>query len=79
LTVKDIGGFAINQILLIGELGAENSELIKTHAATAPTGSTVTLAANLVYAHPIDTPITVLIYDQFEISHSVTETGTKTT
>jgi len=78
LTVKDISGFAINQILLIGELGAENSELIKTHTATAPTGSTITLVANLVYAHPIDTPITVLIYDQFEISHSVTSTGTKT-
>lgn len=79
LTVKDIGGFAINQILLIGELGAENSELIKTHTATAPTGSTITLVANLIYTHPIDTPITVLIYDQFEISHSTTIAGVKTT
>jgi len=79
LTVKDISGFAINQILLIGELGAEDSELIKTHAATAPTGSTITLASNLVYAHPIDTPITVLLYDQFELSHSTSIAGTKTT
>jgi hypothetical protein len=47
LTVGNIKNFAINQILLIGELGDENSEIIKTHTATAPTGSTITLLSAL--------------------------------
>ena len=43
LTVKNITGFAINQILVIGNFGNEGAEVIKTHASTAPTGSTITL------------------------------------
>ncbi len=62
LTVLNINKFAINKILLIGELGDEQSEIIKTHASSAPSGSTVTLAANLV----------------FELSHATTVGGSKT-
>ena len=79
LTVKGIGGFAINQILLIGELGAEDSEIIKTHSSTAPTENTITLASNLQFTHPVYTKITVILYDQVEFSNSSTITGTKTT
>lgn len=79
ITVKSILSFAINQILLIGELGAEDSEIVKTHASTAPTGSTITLTANLSFAHPVRTKVTVLIADQVEITHSTNEAGTTKT
>jgi len=77
LTVKSITGFAVNQILLIGELGAEDSEIIKTHSATEPTESTIELASDLQFAHSVYTKITILLYDQVEFSHSVTETSAK--
>jgi hypothetical protein len=78
LTVKNIYGFAVNQILVIGEIGNEGSEIIKTHNSTAPTGSTITLASNTVFAHSSSTPITVLAYDQAEFSSAATVTGAKT-
>ena len=77
LTVKNINNFAINQVLLIGKLGAEGSEIIKTHASTAPSGTTVTLAANLANTHPIYTKVTVILFDQIEFSHTTTATGAK--
>lgn len=77
LTAQSITGFAINQILLIGEFGDETAEIIKTHAATAPTGSTITLASNLAFNHPQDTKVYILDYDQVEISHAATEAGAK--
>lgn len=77
LTVADIDGFAVNQILLIGELGSEKSEIIKTHASTAPSGTTVTLAANTEFAHSAGTKVYVLSFDQVEISHASTAGGSK--
>jgi hypothetical protein len=78
ITVKNITGFAVNQILLIGELGNEGTEKIKTHTSTAPTGFTITLAANTIYPHSAGTPIRVMLYDQVKIYSAPTETGTKT-
>lgn len=78
ITVYSIADFAINKILLIGEYGEEGSEIVKTHGSTAPTGFTVTLAANLTKAHPKDTPVYIIPYDSIEISHATTSTGTKT-
>lgn len=77
LTVYSISKFAVNQILLIGELGEEDAEIIKTHASTAPTGNTVTLASNLVKSHPKDTRVYVILYDQYEVSNASTITGAK--
>lgn len=78
ITVYSITNFAINQVLLIGELGNKGSEIVLTHAATAPTGNTVTLASNLTKAHPKDTPVYILLFNQIEFSHAATETGSKT-
>jgi len=78
ITIYSVKNFAVNQILLIGELGDEGSEIIKTHTATAPTGNTVTLASNLTKTHPKDTKVYVIRYDQVEFSHATTETGSKT-
>jgi len=78
LTVKSISNFTVDQILLVGELGDENSEIIKTHAATSPTGTTITLASGLVKTHGPYTKIRVMLYNQVEFSYSATETGSKT-
>lgn len=78
LTVESIVGFAVNKILLIGELGSEDTEIVKTHASTAPTGTTVTLASALTFAHTQGTKVYIINYDQIEISHADTAAGTKT-
>jgi hypothetical protein len=78
LTLDSITNFAINQILVLGKIGQEKTEIIKTHAATAPTGSTVTLASNTIYTHNRGEEVSISKWDQYEISHSVTATGTKT-
>lgn len=77
ITVDSIVGFGINKVLLIGEWGNEKSEVIKTHTATAPTGTTVTLASNLVFDHNVKTKIYIIDYDQLEISHADSESGSK--
>jgi len=78
VTLYSISDFAINKIIQFGEFGEEGTEIIKTHGSTAPTGFTVTLATNLTKPHAKDTPVYIIPYDQIEVSHSVTETGTKT-
>lgn len=78
LTVQAILGFAINQILIIGTKENEATEIIKTHASTAPTGSTITLASNLVQAHNAGDWVQVIDYDQVEIYTAPTLAGTKT-
>jgi len=72
LTVESIIGFEIDQILLIGELGHENSEIIKTHAATDPSGTTITLVSGTTFNHNRGTKVYLLDWDQFEIFHDAT-------
>lgn len=72
ITVKNILGFGINQILLIEDLGSENAEIILTHASTTPSGTTVTLASNLVKTHPVGSKVRVIIYNQFELKRGTT-------
>lgn len=79
LTVQSIKEFAINQILCIGELGNEQSEIVKTHASSAPASSTITLVTGgVTFAHSIDEIVYIIPYDQVEFSHATTATGTKT-
>jgi len=78
LTVKSIVGFAINKIICIGEIGEENSEIVKTHTSTSPSGTTITLLSALTFSHNRGTKVYIIDYDQIEISWSATATGTKT-
>ena len=78
LTVQSISGFAVNQILLIGEIGSEKTEIIKTHASTAPSGNTITLASNTVYSHQKGVKVYIIPYDQYELSHATSDGGSKT-
>jgi hypothetical protein len=77
LTVKSIERFVKNLILCIGELGNETTEIIKI-SNSDPTGTTITLASNLVYTHSPYAVVRIIPYDQVEFSHSATETGAKT-
>jgi hypothetical protein len=76
LNVVNTKGFSTNQILLIGNLGSENAEIIKTHATTAPTDTTITLASALKFNHTTDEPITLLDYDKIEIQRASSKGGT---
>jgi hypothetical protein len=78
ISVYSISDFAVNKCLLIGEFGQEGSEIIKTHAATAPTGTTVTLVSNLTKSHPKDTKVYIIPYDQAQFYHATTTTASKT-
>lgn len=78
VTVQSIYGFAINQIVFIGQVGVESSEIIKTHTATAPTGSTVTFNSSTLQPHSNSDQILIIPYDQVEISYASILTGTKT-
>ena len=77
ITVQSIVGFSTDQILCIGEIGQEKTEIIKTHSSTSPSGTTVTLSTTLTFDHPQDTPVYILNWNQVEISHASTITGTK--
>jgi len=79
ISVYSISGFAVNKPLLIGEFGQQGSEIIKTHATTSPSGTTVTLVTGLTKSHPKDTKVYVLDYDQAQFFYATTATGDKTT
>lgn len=77
-SVKNITGFAVSQVILLGELGEENAEVILLHASSAPSGTTITFASNLVRTHAAGTRVRALLFNQFELSHADTATGSKT-
>ena len=76
LKVADITGFTTDQLLLVGNYGSEKTEIVKTHAATAPTGNVITLAAGLKYSHIGKTRITVMDYDKIRIYRADSQNGT---
>jgi len=78
ISVAGISGFSVNNYILIGTFGDSSAEIIKLHASTAPTGSTITLATNTTKDHYSDSPVTLLDYNQVEFSRATTLTGTKT-
>lgn len=79
IKVISISRLAVKQVLCVGEIGDEETEIIKTHASTAPSGTTVTLASNLTFSHPQDTKVYVIDWDYASFEHSSTATGTKGT
>jgi hypothetical protein len=76
LTVKDITGFAVGKYVWINPFQV-NSEIIAMHASTAPTGSTLTLAATTVFAHVTGEPVYYVEFNQIEVSHAATLAGSK--
>jgi hypothetical protein len=78
ITVFSISGFVVgNYYVLIGGIGAGNSELVKIHASTAPTGTTITLAANTVNAHDANEPVYFVLFNQWDFYNAPTIGGVK--
>lgn len=72
------------QILMIGELGQEKTEIIKTSNVSNSTGSSIggtgaTLIAGLRFDHPQDSKVYIIDWDRFEVQHATTVSGSKTT
>ena len=78
-TVESIANFAVNDYIQVGEVGSERTEIVRVHASTVPSGSTITLtAAGALYAHDESTPLYKVDFNQVEFSRATTLTGTKT-
>lgn len=72
------------QVLCIGELGQEKTEIIKisdvrTSSGTNISGTGATLKTVLNFDHPQDTKVYMIDWDRFEVQHASTSTGTKST
>ena len=70
-------GFDTDQILLLGELGNETSEILHTSATTEPADNIVTLENAASYAHPQGEPVHIIEWDQVVVYHSDTEEDSK--
>lgn len=73
LTVQNIISVNTNNILFIGDPGNERSEIIATHASTPPSGTTVTLAANLTQPHPAGTVVYIVRANQLHFFWAATQ------
>lgn len=69
------------QIILIGEIGMERSEILRTSNTTAPSASykEVTLRDSMSFDHPQDTKVYVIDWNRTDIEWSATVSGTKST
>lgn len=88
LAVQSIVGFeslstSSGQVLLIGKLGGERSEIRRTSSTTGESPSAaykwIYLRDTLQFDHPQDTEITIADYDRLEIQWAATVNGTKAT
>jgi hypothetical protein len=84
IPVQSIIGFeslttSSGQIVCIGEIGLEKSEILRTSNSTAPTGTTVTLRDTLLFDHPQDTKVYIVDWSRVEFDYAGTATGTKST
>jgi hypothetical protein len=70
LTVKDNSDFANNDYLILGNVGQEQTEIVKIGAAVTA-GTSLTIGAT-VFAHPEGTKVTLIRYNQVEIYGSTT-------
>lgn len=78
LAVSNISGFTAGDFyVLIGTFGDSSAEIVKMHASTVPTGSTITLATNTVKDHYSDSVVTQLDFNQVEFSRATTLAGSK--
>lgn len=77
LTVRmddDVAGynFSTSNILLLGEWGEQDAELVQIHASTAPANTTITLSAATNHAHNAGTKVYRLRYNRVALYHDAT-------
>ena len=78
LTVQNIEGFYKGEFLVLGKLGEEQTELVRIKSDLTPTGSTITLNAVTLFAHPINTPVTYIPFNRVVLYSSSSKNGTYT-
>lgn len=74
IAVKNADRFALNDRIMIGEMGEEKTEVV-TCTAAATDGSTLTIGAT-VFPHEADTPVYKLRFDQAKFYRASSLTGT---
>ena len=73
ITVQNIISASTNNILFIGDPGNERSEIIATSSSTSPSGTTITLASNLLQPHPAGTTIYIVRANQVHFFWAATQ------
>ena len=88
IRVQNIVGFesvstSSGQILCIGKMGGERTEILRTANTSAYAPSQyykeVTLRDSMTFDHPQDTPVYIIDWNRIDIQHATTVTGTKAT
>lgn len=77
LTVANTSGFENGQVIIIGVLGNEKSEIAQLNSVVDNT--TITLNSGTSFPHSASSVINVVQYDYAEFSTAVTTDGSKTT
>lgn len=88
IRVQSVAGFeslttSSGQIVSIGDIGKERTEILRTSNATgefpSPATRTVFLRDSLTFDHPLDTKVYITDWNRVEFQYASTATGTKTT
>lgn len=66
--------FSVGEYIVIGNIGAEKTEIVRIHASTTPTATTITLASTTNFAHNKGERIVFIPYNQVVIQRS-TDSG----
>lgn len=74
VVVINSDGFAINNYVLLGELGSETSEIMKITGVTTATHTIFFAAETTKFAHPESTKITIIPYNQVKYYWTATTT-----
>ncbi len=74
-------GTSSGQIVCIGEIGGEKSELLRTSNSTGPSQAykEISLRDSLNFDHPQDTPVYIVDFNRTELQWAATVNGTKAT
>ena len=84
LAVQSIIGFeslstSSGQVIIVGEIGNEKTEILRTSNATGPSGTTVTLQSTLLFDHPQDTKVYIVDWNRVDVQWASTVSGSKQT
>lgn len=76
--VADNTGLSQNDLVCIGEYGAQKTEIVQINAAVTR-GTSTAVTTSKVFDHSIGDPVTKILYDQIEIYGSTSATDTSPT
>lgn len=74
LSVESGVGFSVGEYSVVGNIGAEKTEIVRIHTSTVPTATAITLNAISVFAHSRGDLVSFIPYNQIVIERS-TDSG----